>query len=139
MVHQLTITYSRIFPNIFAFIFPLPGGAATCSEGFVVNVLKVPLACWGSNVAAIQPNSLGNSQKTFYITSQNKWPPRLVDHLTRGHWPYRPAATRAMNMSHECQHGTFDLNFEHNLQNFPRRKSYTNPPLDLTKFSKETN
>ena len=40
----------------------VPGGAATCSEGFVVNFLKVPLACWGSSVAAVQPNSLGNSQ-----------------------------------------------------------------------------
>ena len=36
----------------------LPGGAATCSEGFVVNFLKVPLACWGSSVAAVQHNSL---------------------------------------------------------------------------------
>jgi len=85
LVHQLTITitYSRIFPNIFAFIFPLPRGAATCSQGFVVIFLKVPLACWGSNVAAVQPNSLGNSQKTFYKISQNKWPPHLVDHLKK--------------------------------------------------------
>ena len=37
-------------------------------EGFVANFLKVPLACWGSSVAAVQPNSLGNSQKTFYKT-----------------------------------------------------------------------
>ena len=57
----------------------LPGGAATCSKGFVVHFLKVPLACWGSSVAAVQPNSLGNSQKTFYKTSQNKWPPHLVE------------------------------------------------------------
>ena len=56
----------------------VPGGAAICSEGFVVNVLKVPLACWGSMSAAVQPNSLGNSKKTFYKTSQNKWPPHLV-------------------------------------------------------------
>ena len=59
----------------------IPGGAATCSEGFVVNFLKVPLACWGSNVAAVQPNSLGNSQKTFYKISHNKWQPHLVDYL----------------------------------------------------------
>ena len=43
----------------------LTGWAATCSEGFVVNFLKVLIACWGSSVAAVQPNSLGNSQKTF--------------------------------------------------------------------------
>ena len=42
------------------------GGAATCSEGFVIYFLKVPLACLGSlgsMAAAVQPNSLGNSQK----------------------------------------------------------------------------
>ena len=53
---------------------------------------------------------------------------------TIGQWPYSPAATRAMNMSHEIQHGTFDLKFEHNLQNFlrrnfPRRQINTLPPL----------
>ena len=50
----------------------LSGGAATCSKGFVVCFLKVPLSCWGSMAAAVQPNSLENSQKTFYKTSQNK-------------------------------------------------------------------
>ena len=39
------------------------GGAATCSEGFVICFLKVPLACLGNMAAAVQPNSLGNSQK----------------------------------------------------------------------------
>ena len=39
-------------------ITPLPGGAATCSEGFVVHFLKVPNACWGSSVAAEHANSL---------------------------------------------------------------------------------
>ena len=56
----------------------IPGGAATCSEGFVVSFLKVPLACWGSSVAAVQPNNLGNSQKTYFKTSRIKWPPHLV-------------------------------------------------------------
>ena len=42
---------------------PLLGGAATCSEGFVLRFLKVPLACLGSMAAAVQTNSLGNSRK----------------------------------------------------------------------------
>ena len=37
----------------------LLGGAATCSEGFVICFLKVSLACLGSMAAAIQHNSLG--------------------------------------------------------------------------------
>ena len=44
------------------------GGAATCSEGFVICFLKVPLAFLGSMAAAVPANSLGNSQKTFYKT-----------------------------------------------------------------------
>ena len=63
----------------------IPGGAATCFEGLVVNFLKVPLACWVSSVAAVQPNSLGNSQKIFYKTSRNKWPPHLVSFYRRLH------------------------------------------------------
>ena len=35
----------------------------TCSEGFVICFLKVPLACLGSMAAAVEPNSLENSQK----------------------------------------------------------------------------
>ena len=34
---------------------------------------------------------------------------------------------------------SFDLKFEQNSQNVPRRKSCTNPPPNLTKCSKETN
>ena len=30
--------------------------------------MKVPLACLGSMAAAVQPNGLGNTQKTFYRT-----------------------------------------------------------------------
>ena len=45
------------------------GGHLTCSEGFVICFIKVPLACLGSMAAAVQPNSLGNSKnkvnKTF--------------------------------------------------------------------------
>ena len=33
----------------------LLGGAATCSEGFVICLLKVRLACLGSMAAAVQP------------------------------------------------------------------------------------
>ena len=58
------------------FFIDLLGGEATCSEGFVMCFLKVPLACLGSMAAAVQPNSLGNSQKS----KQNLWnkctPPR---------------------------------------------------------------
>ena len=32
---------------------PILGGAATCSEGFVIYSLKVPLACLGSMAAAV--------------------------------------------------------------------------------------
>ena len=37
----------------------LPGGEATCSEGFVVSFLKVPHASWSSMAAAVQPNGPG--------------------------------------------------------------------------------
>ena len=47
---------------------PLQPGTATCSKGFVISFLKVPLACLGSMAAAVQPNGLWNSQKTFYKT-----------------------------------------------------------------------
>ena len=39
------------------------GGAATCSEGFVIRFRKVGLVCLDSMAAAVQPNSLRNSQK----------------------------------------------------------------------------
>ena len=39
--------------------------------------LKVPLACLGSMAAAVQPNGLGNSQKTFYKTFGTSCRPRL--------------------------------------------------------------
>ena len=44
-------------------IHVLPG-ATTCRKCFVICFLKVPLACLGSIAATVQPNSLGNSQKT---------------------------------------------------------------------------
>ena len=37
-----------------------------CEKGFVKCFQKVHLVCLGSTVAAVQPNSLRNSQKTFY-------------------------------------------------------------------------
>ena len=43
-------------------------GASGCEKGFVKRFLKVPLACLGSMAAAVQPNGLGNSQKTVYKT-----------------------------------------------------------------------
>ena len=56
------------------------GGAATCSKGFVLCFLKVPLACLGSMAAAVQLNSLGNSWKTFYKTLGTSCCPRLYLH-----------------------------------------------------------
>ena len=38
------------------FFIDLLGGEATCSEGFVMCFLKVPLACLGSRAAAVQPS-----------------------------------------------------------------------------------
>ena len=46
----------------------LLGGASTCSGGFVNCFLRVPFACLGSMAAVVQPNNLGNSQKTVYKT-----------------------------------------------------------------------
>ena len=46
------------------------GGVAACSEGFVVCLLKVPLACLGSMAAAVQPNSLGTLIKHFTKPSE---------------------------------------------------------------------
>ena len=43
-------------------------GEATCSKGFVIGFLKVPLACLGSMAAAGQPNGLWNSQIFVYKT-----------------------------------------------------------------------
>ena len=63
----------------------LPGGAATCSEGFVICFPKVPPAGLGSMAAAVQHKSLGNFQKkvnktfrtsgrpTRYIPSRSMW------------------------------------------------------------------
>ena len=44
-------------------LYSVLGAAATCSEGFAICFLEVPHAGLGSMAAAVQPNSLGNSQK----------------------------------------------------------------------------
>ena len=44
------------------------GGAANCSEGFVISFLKDPPACLGRMAAAVQHSGLGNSQKFVYKT-----------------------------------------------------------------------
>ena len=49
---------------------------------FCKTFLKVPLACWGSTAATLQPNGLWNSQKTFYKTSFKNLPPQTV--MSRG-------------------------------------------------------
>ena len=41
--------------------------------------LKVPLACLGSMAAAVQPNGLGNSLKTFYKTFSTSCRHQSVD------------------------------------------------------------
>ena len=60
-------------------------GVATCSEGCVIYFLKIIIfACRGSMATAVQPNSLGNTRKTFYKTFRTSCRPRLyiyVDHL----------------------------------------------------------
>ena len=61
------------------------GGAATCSEGFEICFLKVPLACLGSMAAAVQPSSLGTLRKHFTKPSEQVAAPpsmkRWVIHL----------------------------------------------------------
>ena len=46
----------------------LQAGASGWEKDFVKCFLKVPLACLGSTAAAVQPNGLWNSKKTFYNT-----------------------------------------------------------------------
>ena len=58
-------------------LYIVQSGAATCSEGFVICFLEAPLACLSSITAAVQPNSLWNSQKTFYKTFRTSCCPRL--------------------------------------------------------------
>ena len=58
-------TVSKILPN----------------PGFVICFLKVPLAFLGSTAAAVQPNGLWNSQKTFCKTFFHNLPPQTVESL----------------------------------------------------------
>ena len=57
----------------------LQSGAAGCEKGFVKCFLKVLLACRGSMAAAVQPNVLWNSYKTFYKTFFTICRPRLYN------------------------------------------------------------
>ena len=60
------------------------GGAATCSEGFVICFLKVSLACLGSMAAAVQPTARGTLclRKQFTKpTEQVAAPPSIVAHV----------------------------------------------------------
>ena len=52
-------------------------GAAGCVKGFITCFLEVPLPCLGSMAAAVHPNCLWNSQKTFYTTLSTTCRPRL--------------------------------------------------------------
>ena len=60
----------------------IQSGAAICGDSLVICFLKAPLACLGSMRAAVQPNGLGNSQKTFYNTFGISCRPRLLKLLT---------------------------------------------------------
>ena len=84
----LSVSFSSLFPNRPSSLYiSLPslslskyhvlGGAATCSKGFAICFLKVALSCLGSMEAAVQPNGLGNSQKTFCKTFWTSCRPRL--------------------------------------------------------------
>ena len=57
----------------------IPGGAASCSEGFVVCFLKVPHACWGSMAAATQPNGPGGLSENILqnLSEQVAAPPGI--------------------------------------------------------------
>ena len=54
----------------------LLGGAATCSEGFLICFLKVPFDCLGSMAAAVMPGEL--SEKNL----RNKWLPHPIQEGT---------------------------------------------------------
>ena len=62
------VGYELFFDNDFISLsqHTILGGVDTCSEGSIICFLKVPLACLGSMEAEVQPNGLGNSQKTVY-------------------------------------------------------------------------
>ena len=64
--HYVKVKYDQI--GTCNKLMQLLGGAVTCSEGFVMYFLKVPLACLGSMAVAVKPNGLGKSQKIGYKT-----------------------------------------------------------------------
>ena len=55
----------------------LQAGAGIYSECFVIHFLKVLLVCLGSMAAAVLPNGLWSSLKTFYKTFSSTYRPRL--------------------------------------------------------------
>ena len=60
-------------------------------------------------------------------TSPRTW---IAEQGGNGHWPV---------VTKKKEHGSFDLNLEHNSQNVPWRRTCTNSPPQLTKFSKKIN
>ena len=78
--------------------FYILGGAATCSEGFVICFLKVPIACLGSMAAAVQPNSLKTLRKHFIK------PPEQVAAPPSGttEWGMRLELGRSVNQHLSC-------------------------------------
>ena len=62
-------------------LIPIQSGAAACLECFVMFFLKIFLACVGSMAASVQPNGLGNSQKTCHETFGTSCRTRLYNLL----------------------------------------------------------
>ena len=45
------------------------GGAATCSEGFLICFLKVPFDCFGSMAAAVMPGELSEKKPSEQVAA----------------------------------------------------------------------
>ena len=60
----------------------LPGGVATCSEGFVISFLKVPLLAWATWQLKCSPTACGTLRKQFTKPSEQVTAPPSSN---RGH------------------------------------------------------
>ena len=56
----------------------LPGGAATCSEGFVYFFLRVPQGCLAVLQLPCYPSKQGELLENMLQNLRNKWPPHPV-------------------------------------------------------------
>ena len=85
----------------------LVGGAATCSEGFVISFLKVSLACLGCMTAAVQPSGLGNSQKFVYKTFRTSGRPTrylIINYIVVTSMHSLPIRTTGQLFLHSWRH-----------------------------------